>query len=120
VSTDFVRRTSVVNTGEFYVLLTLAFFIIIHVTYIYLLHLQAPTIATQLTMKEWLETNSLTNSSRTISLPADWSSNSSIYINQNYVGLEIALGTYLVTSYTQSAALSWTDVISNVGGQTGL
>jgi hypothetical protein len=71
-------------------------------------------------IKQWIESNSLINSSRTINLPADWSSNSTTYINQNYVGLEVVLGTFLVTSYTQSATLSWTDVISNVGGQTGL
>ncbi len=71
-------------------------------------------------MKQWLENNSLINSSRAIKLPADWSGNSTTYINQNYVGLQVVLGTFLVNSYTQLATLSWTDVISNVGGQTGL
>jgi hypothetical protein len=85
-----------------------------------LLKLQAPGLYTQMAIKQWIESNSLINSSRTIYLPTDWSSNSSTYINQNYVGLEVVLGTSLVTSYTQSATLSWTDVISNVGGQTGL
>jgi hypothetical protein len=84
------------------------------------LKLQAPAIATQVAINQWLEKNALINSSRTISLPADWSSNSSTYIKQNYVGLQVVLGTFLVNSYTQSATLSWTDVLSNVGGQTGL
>jgi len=84
------------------------------------LKLQAPSISTQTAIKEWIESNSLINSSRTIHLPADWASNSTTYINENYVGIEVVLGSSLVTSYTQSATLSWTDVISNVGGQTGL
>ena len=71
-------------------------------------------------MKQWLESNALKNDSRKISLPADWSGNASAYIDRNYVGLQVTLGTFLVNSYTQSATLSWTDVLSNVGGQTGL
>ena len=71
-------------------------------------------------VRQWVKKNSLINSSRRMKLPADWSSNASYYINENYVGLQVVLGSSLVKSYTQLATLTWTDVISNVGGQTGL
>ena len=87
---------------------------------IVLLDLQAPAMSAQMALTQWLEANALRHDSRKISLPADWSSNASAYIGRNYVGLQVTLSTFLVNSYTQSATLSWTDVLANVGGQTGL
>ncbi|CAF4290486.1 unnamed protein product, partial [Adineta steineri] len=55
-----------------------------------------------------------------IPLPANWSSTWSNEIQNNYVSLDIVCGSTLVQSYTQQATLQSVDVISNIGGQTGL
>ncbi len=55
-----------------------------------------------------------------IPLPNNWSTTWSTEIQASYVGLDIVCETTRVESYTQQASLSAVDVISNVGGQTGL
>lgn len=64
-------------------------------------------------IKEFVESSS-------IPLPANWSTTWSSEIQANYVALSIVCETTRVESYTQQATLSAVDVISNVGGQTGL
>ena len=58
--------------------------------------------------------------SSSIPLPTNWSTTWSTEIQANYVSLDIVCETTTVESYTQQASLSAVDVISNVGGQTGL
>ncbi len=58
--------------------------------------------------------------SSSIPLPANWSTTWPTEIQANYVGMSVVCETTRVDSYTQQAALSAVDVISNVGGQTGL
>ncbi|CAF1045286.1 unnamed protein product [Adineta steineri] len=58
--------------------------------------------------------------SLSIPLPSNWSSTWSNEIQNNYVSLDIVCGSTLVQSYTQQATLQSVDVISNIGGQTGL
>ncbi|CAF4248319.1 unnamed protein product, partial [Adineta steineri] len=64
-------------------------------------------------IKEFVESSS-------IPLPSNWSSTWSTEIRNNYVSLDIVCGSTLVVSYTQQATLGSVDVISNIGGQTGL
>ncbi|CAF1543387.1 unnamed protein product, partial [Adineta steineri] len=45
-----------------------------------------------------------------------WSSD----IQANYVGIDVVCESTRVETYTQQASISIVDVISNVGGQTGL
>ncbi|UJR33423.1 hypothetical protein I4U23_020868 [Adineta vaga] len=54
------------------------------------------------------------------SLPMNWSTTWSTEIQSNYVGLDVVCGSTQVESYTQQATLQAVDVISNIGGQTGL
>ncbi|UJR24443.1 hypothetical protein I4U23_005819 [Adineta vaga] len=58
--------------------------------------------------------------SSSIPLPLNWSITWRSDIQTNYVGLDIVCETTKVTSYTQQASLSPVDVLSNIGGQTGL
>lgn len=58
--------------------------------------------------------------SRSISLAANWSTDWRNEIFHNYVGLEVVCETTRTEIYTQQAAMSAVDVISNIGGQTGL
>ncbi len=64
-------------------------------------------------IKEFVESSS-------IPLPSNWSTTWPTEIQANYVGLSVVCETTRVESYTQQATLSAVDVISNVGGQTGL
>lgn len=58
--------------------------------------------------------------SRSIRLPANWSTDSRNEILHNYVALEVICETTRTEIYTQQAAINLVDVISNIGGQTGL
>ncbi|UJR18328.1 hypothetical protein I4U23_005230 [Adineta vaga] len=58
--------------------------------------------------------------SSSIPLPLNWSITWRNDIQTNYVGLDIVCETTRVTSYIQQASLSPVDVLSNIGGQTGL
>ena len=58
--------------------------------------------------------------SRSIRLPANWSTDWWNEILHNYVALEVVCETTRTEIYTQQAAISAVDVISNIGGQTGL
>ncbi|CAF0966874.1 unnamed protein product [Adineta steineri] len=58
--------------------------------------------------------------SSSIPLPSNWLSTWSNEIQNNYVSLDIVCATTVVESYTQQATLGGVDVISNIGGQTGL
>ncbi|CAF0832939.1 unnamed protein product [Rotaria sordida] len=55
-----------------------------------------------------------------VPLPFDWSSRWNEYIRSSYVSIELLAESSLIETYTQMAALNFIDVISNVGGQTGL
>ncbi|UJR11553.1 hypothetical protein I4U23_015733 [Adineta vaga] len=58
--------------------------------------------------------------SLSVPLANNWSTNWQNEIRENYVSLEVTCETTRTEIYTQQAALSAVDVISNVGGQTGL
>lgn len=52
--------------------------------------------------------------------PDDWATEYRRYIENNYVGVVVLRETTTVEYYRQSFSLSVVDVVSNVGGQTGL
>ncbi|CAF1305218.1 unnamed protein product [Adineta steineri] len=56
----------------------------------------------------------------TIPLSSNWSTTWSSDIQANYVGIDVVCESTRVETYTQQASISVVDVISNVGGQTGL
>lgn len=58
--------------------------------------------------------------SASVPLPTNWSTNWLSEVNNNYVGLEVVCESDQVENYTQEASLSPVDVLSNVGGHTGL
>ncbi len=64
-------------------------------------------------IKQFIESSS-------IPLPANWSTTWPTEIQANYVGMSVISETTRIDSYTQQATISAVDVISNVGGQTGL
>ena len=55
-----------------------------------------------------------------VQLPADWSTAWREHIHGNYLRVNILRETNVVEVNTQSASLDFIDVLSNVGGQTGL
>jgi hypothetical protein len=55
-----------------------------------------------------------------VPLPTDWTTNWLLEIQNNYVSFEVVCDSTQVENYTQDAAISTVDLISNVGGQTGL
>ncbi|CAF3823949.1 unnamed protein product [Adineta steineri] len=55
-----------------------------------------------------------------VPLPSDWSTTWRTYIPENYLVLRVVRDTNLIENYTQTAQLSVVDVLSNIGGQTGL
>ncbi|CAF4869649.1 unnamed protein product [Rotaria sp. Silwood1] len=55
-----------------------------------------------------------------VPLPFDWSSRWLDYIRSSYLSIELLAESGLIETYTQTATLNVVDVISNVGGQTGL
>lgn len=56
----------------------------------------------------------------TIPLPSDWSTAWREHIHRNYLALSVVRETTTIENITQSAQLTIVDVISNIGGQTGL
>lgn len=58
--------------------------------------------------------------SQGVPLPVNWSSNWRAEVRNNYVGLEVVCQSRVVENYTTEPSMSAVDVISNVGGQTGL
>ncbi|UJR11174.1 hypothetical protein I4U23_015355 [Adineta vaga] len=56
----------------------------------------------------------------TVPLPTDWSTNWENHIKKNYLALSIVRETTVVEENKQSAQLTIVDVLSNIGGQTGL
>ncbi|CAF3936304.1 unnamed protein product, partial [Rotaria sp. Silwood2] len=55
-----------------------------------------------------------------VPLPLDWSNRWSEYIHSSYLSLELLAESSLIETYTQTPTLKLVDLISNVGGQTGL
>ncbi|CAF1442690.1 unnamed protein product [Rotaria sp. Silwood1] len=55
-----------------------------------------------------------------IPLPIDWSTNWRSYIDSSYLSIDLVHESTLIENYTQTATMSAVDVLSNVGGQTGL
>lgn len=55
-----------------------------------------------------------------IPLPADWKSNWRNYIYKNYLMVSVVLENPLIEQNTQSASIGFGDLVSNIGGQTGL
>ncbi|CAF1377481.1 unnamed protein product [Didymodactylos carnosus] len=53
-------------------------------------------------------------------LPQNWTNNWQTYIDNSYLQLQICPQSEFVHHYKQEPSLSWTDVISSVGGQTAL
>jgi hypothetical protein len=58
--------------------------------------------------------------STSVPLPADWATNWLTEVENNYISLDVVCESTLVENYTQSASISGVDVLSNVGGLTGL
>ncbi|CAF1075561.1 unnamed protein product [Adineta steineri] len=56
----------------------------------------------------------------TIRYPDDWSTAWGTYVTTNYVSVNIVRETDIVENNTQSATTGLVDVLSNIGGQTGL
>lgn len=55
-----------------------------------------------------------------VPLPSNWANNWLTHTQNNYIGLEVLRQSVLVENYSQDASLSPVDVLSNVGGHTGL
>ena len=55
-----------------------------------------------------------------VTLPLDWSTAWRTHIHANYLSVSIQRETYVVENTTQKASISPVDVLSNIGGQTGL
>ena len=55
-----------------------------------------------------------------VPLPDNWTSDWRAEVRNNYVGLDVVCQSLLVENYTTEPSMSAVDVISNVGGQTGL
>lgn len=62
--------------------------------------------------------NFVENSS--IPLPTNWSTEWREYVKASYLSLEILGESTLVENYTDTATMGFVDVLSNIGGQTGL
>lgn len=56
----------------------------------------------------------------TIPVPSDWSTAWQDHIQKNYLSVSFTRETTTVENITQSAQMTVVDVISNIGGQTGL
>ena len=55
-----------------------------------------------------------------ISLPTNWSATWRQHISENYLILNVIVETTTTERYTQVAAVNLVDVVSSIGGQTGL
>ena len=58
--------------------------------------------------------------SSSVTLPSNWTTNWLTEVEKNFVGLEVVCESIQVENYTQEASVSAVDVLSNVGGHTGL
>ncbi|CAF1291168.1 unnamed protein product [Adineta ricciae] len=75
--------------------------------------LATPTLWQLNDIKSFVENSSIPQ-------PSDWSTSWPDYILQNYLAVSVVRETDVVEKNIQSASLSIGDVISNIGGQTGL
>jgi hypothetical protein len=73
----------------------------------------APSIPFAYVTKSFVESTS-------VPLPADWATNWLTEVQNNYVSLQVVCESTQVENNTQEPAISAVDVLSNVGGQTGL
>ena len=55
-----------------------------------------------------------------VPLPTNWTTDWEAEIQRNYVSLEVVCQSNMLENYTEEASLSAVDVLSNVGGHTGL
>jgi hypothetical protein len=55
-----------------------------------------------------------------IPLPTNWSETWMSEIENNYVGLDVVCETFRIETYTEDATISGVDLLSNIGGLTGL
>ena len=55
-----------------------------------------------------------------VPLAANWSTNWINELEKNYVAVEIVAENTHVEKYEQDASISWVDLVSNIGGNTGL
>ena len=53
-------------------------------------------------------------------LPSDWNTEWQTHIKASYLSLDLLSESTLVENYTQTATMGFVDVLSNIGGQTGL
>lgn len=75
--------------------------------------LSAPPVALFAEIKQFVESSNIT-------LSSNWSTSWISEIPSNYVSLDVAYENVRTDLYTQQASLGPVDVLSNVGGQTGL
>ena len=75
--------------------------------------LSAPSLSSTFAIKQFVEKSD-------IPLAANWSTTWQSEIQNNYVAVDFVSETSLVESYTESPSLSGVDLLSNVGGHTGL
>jgi len=73
----------------------------------------APSLPFAYVTKNFVESTS-------VPLPADWATNWPSEVQNNYVSFQVVCESTQVENYTQEAAITAVDVLSNVGGQTGL
>jgi len=53
-------------------------------------------------------------------LPSDWNTEWQTHVKASYLSLDLLSESTLVENYTQTATMGFVDVLSNIGGQTGL
>ena len=58
--------------------------------------------------------------SSSIPMPVNWSTTWQADIQSNYIGIDVVCESTRMTSFKQQAAIGAVDLLSNVGGQTGL
>lgn len=73
----------------------------------------APSKTFEMNIKNFVENSG-------IPLPDNWTTIWRSEIHKNYVAVDVVCETNQVENYTQDASISGADLISNVGGQTGL
>lgn len=56
----------------------------------------------------------------TVPLASNWSVNWRNHVQNNYIAVEVVCESTMIENFTQQASISSTDVLSNVGGLTGL
>lgn len=55
-----------------------------------------------------------------VPLPDNWSNTWQSEISQNYIALEVVSDSFRMETYNDIASISPVDLLSNIGGQTGL